>query len=231
VYTCSYAEPEKEDLIRRFLFLVVVAAVAITLVSPDAFAAERLIQVDRCSQVSGADLNYDKPATRDEEGMPVGNGRTGSLVWTSPSALKLQINRVDVHAMDSTTTSFQRADSDYGSVCGYVDINVAGGGEDVFVPGSFRQHLSLYGALMTVQGKGLTARALAWPHGDVLAMESQLGGQSRLASPWDGGDVSLYRNGKKAEDLSGKTLAFSAAKGETVVVVPRGATPASVKMN
>ena len=73
--------------------------------------------------------------------------------------------------MDSTTTSFQRADSDYGSVCGYVDINVAGGGEDVFVPGSFRQHLSLYDALMTAQGKGLTARALAWPNGDVLAVE------------------------------------------------------------
>lgn len=48
----------------------------------------------------------------------------GSLVWTAPSALKLQINRVDVFAADATTTSFPRADSDYASGCGYVDINL-----------------------------------------------------------------------------------------------------------
>jgi len=28
--------------------------------------------------------------------MPVGNGRMGSLVWTTPTALRFQINRVDV---------------------------------------------------------------------------------------------------------------------------------------
>jgi hypothetical protein len=34
--------------------------------------------------------------SRGEEGMPLGNGRRGSLAWTSPTALKFQINRVDV---------------------------------------------------------------------------------------------------------------------------------------
>ncbi len=137
----------------------------------DASAAESPIQVNRRSLISRADLVFDKPATRSEEGLPIGNGRMGSLVWTTPSALKLQINRVDVHAMDSATVSFPRADTDYGSVCGYVDINVVDAGEDVFTPGSFRQHLSLYDALMTAQGKGLAARALAWPNGDVMAVE------------------------------------------------------------
>jgi hypothetical protein len=136
-----------------------------------AVAANSLIQVDQRRLVSRADLAYDAPASRPEEGMPLGNGRMGSLIWTTPSALKLQINRVDVHAMDSTTVSFPRADSDYGSGCGYVDINVVDAGDDVFAPPAFRQHLSLYDATMTVQGRGLTARAVAWPDKDVMAIE------------------------------------------------------------
>lgn len=124
-----------------------------------AFAADSLIQIDPQKLISRADLNFDTPASRPEEGMPIGNGRTGSLIWTTPSALKLQINRVDAHAMDSTTVSFPRAGSDYGSVCGYIDINVVDAGEDVFTGRHFHQHLSLYDALMTAQGNGLTARA------------------------------------------------------------------------
>ncbi len=136
-----------------------------------ALAAGSLIQIDRRAQVSRADLVYDRPATRSEEGMPFGNGRMGSLLWTTPDALKLQINRVDVHAVDSTTFSFPRADSDYGSVCGFVDIHVVDAGEDVFAGAPFRQHLSLYDGLITTQGQGLTARAVAWPAGDVMAIE------------------------------------------------------------
>jgi hypothetical protein len=136
-----------------------------------ALAADSLIVVDRRAQVSRADLNFDTPASRPEEGMPAGNGRMGSLIWTTPSALRLQINRVDVHSIDDTSFSFPRADSDYGSVCGYVDIHVSGPGEDVFTGSAFRQHLSVYDALMTAGGKGLTARALAWSSGDVMAIE------------------------------------------------------------
>jgi len=146
---------------------------ASAVLAPDlgALAGESLIQVNRRDQVSRADLVFDSPAARPEEGMPVGNGRIGGLVWTTPSALKFQINRVDVHAMDSTTVSFPRADSDYSSVCGYVDINVVDAGEDVFTGPVFRQHLALYEALMTAQGRGLTARVLTWPNGDVMAVE------------------------------------------------------------
>ncbi|HET8547957.1 MAG TPA: hypothetical protein VFL57_08135 [Bryobacteraceae bacterium] len=146
-------------------------ALILTAVAAGAHAADSLIQVDRRQLVSRADLVYDSPASRPEEGMPVGNGRMGSLIWTTPSALKLQINRVDVHAMDSSTVSFPRADSDYGYACGYVDINVVDAGEDVFTPAAFRQHLSLYDALITVRGKGLTARAIASPVRDVTAIE------------------------------------------------------------
>jgi hypothetical protein len=130
-----------------------------------------LLNVDYKALVSRADLDYNEPARRSEEGMPVGNGRMGSLVWTSPTQLKSQINRVDVFAEDSTTVSFPQADSDYASSCGYVDISLAAASDDVFTGPSFGQHLSLYDALMTVQGKKVTARVLAWPSCDVMAVE------------------------------------------------------------
>ena len=134
-------------------------------------AAQGMIQIDHARQIARADLHYDTPATRSEEGMPIGNGRMGTLVWTTPSELRMQINRVDVHAMDSTTFSFPQADSDYGYGCGYVDINLGNAGTEVFSKPSFHQHLSLYDALMSVRGNGVTARALAWPSRDVIAIE------------------------------------------------------------
>ncbi len=121
--------------------------------------------------VSRADLDYTQPASRSEEGMPVGNGRMGSLVWTTPSALKLQINRVDVFAMHASSVSFPRADSDYAAGCGYVYLNLSSAGDDVFSGDAFHQHLSVYNGLMTAQGQGITARVVAWPARDVMAIE------------------------------------------------------------
>ena len=46
-----------------------------------------------------ADLHYDGVVERCEEGLPIGNGRMGSLIWTSPDAMKMQINRTDVKEM------------------------------------------------------------------------------------------------------------------------------------
>src|SRR3954470_4780242 len=146
----------------RFLFNVLLLAVGST-----AIASTQ----DPRVTVSRADLDYAQPASRSEEGMPVGNGRMGSLVWTTPSALKFQINRVDVFAMHASSVSFPRADSDYAAGCGYVDINLSSGGEDVFAGETFHQHLSVYDALMTAQGRGVTARVVAWPERDVFAVE------------------------------------------------------------
>lgn len=130
-----------------------------------------VLNVDLRRLVSRADLNYDKPATRSEEGMPVGNGTMGSLVWSTPDALHFQINRADVHAVNCSTNSFPRASTDYSNGCGYVDIGFVDFGEDVFSGASFRQHLSVYDAVMTAQGAGITARVLASTEGHVFAVE------------------------------------------------------------
>ena len=156
---------------RRRLFTSVVLVLSTLMSWACAGAAHSLMDVDYRSLVSRADITYDEPAARSEEGLPVGNGRMGSLVWTTPSQLKLQINRVDIFAQNCETNSFPVRDSDYGSGCGYVDIDFVDFGDDVFAGEAFGQHLSLYDGLMTVRGKGITARVLAWPERDVIAIE------------------------------------------------------------
>jgi len=134
-------------------------------------AGSSILQLDYARLVSRGDLIYQKPASRSEEGMPLGNGRMGSLAWTSPSALKFQINRADVYPISGSTHSFPYRNADYATSCGQVDIDFADFGNDVFAGPEFSQHLSIYDALMTLRGRGVTARVLAWDGGDVMAVE------------------------------------------------------------
>ena len=130
-----------------------------------------VLKVDLRGLVSRADLDYDRPASRSEEGMPIGNGKMGTLVWTTPDALHFQINRTDVHAVSCITHSFPHGNIDYGAGCGYVDINFVDFGDDVFSAPAFHQHLSLYDALMTVHGNGVTVQMVATNDRDALAIE------------------------------------------------------------
>src|SRR6185436_9544388 len=111
------------------------------------------------------------PAARSEEGIPVGNGRMGSLVWTVPDAMKFQINRVDVYGNDSYTNSFFERHSDYCGGCGFVDIEFGNLGEDVFPATGFTQRLSVYDGLLELNGKDVTVRALTWSEKDVMVVE------------------------------------------------------------
>ncbi|MHC4483337.1 MAG: hypothetical protein ACYSW4_07285, partial [Planctomycetota bacterium] len=140
-------------------------------ISPKVVAKSSILSVNYRNLISRADLTYDKPVPRSEEGLPVGNGTMGSLLWTSPSALKFQINRVDVYANNSYTNSFNRRDWDYAFGCGYVDIDFVDFGEDVFPNERTVQHLSVYDGLVSVEGKGVTARMFAWHAQDVMAVE------------------------------------------------------------
>jgi hypothetical protein len=119
--------------------------------------------------VSHADLTYDKPVNRSEEGMPLGNGRMGSLVWTTPSAIRFQLNRVDVFANNSASNNFYERHTDYCSGLGFVDVDFLS--EEIFTDKKFQQHLSCYDGLMNVQGNGISARVLAWNEQDVMAMQ------------------------------------------------------------
>ena len=134
-------------------------------------APSSLLSLNFRKLLERADLSYDRPAARGEEGIPVGNGRMGSLVWTIPDAMKFQINRVDVYGNDSYTNSFFERHSDYAGGCGFVDIEFGDLGEDVFPVTGFPQRLFVYDGLLELNGKDVTARVLAWPVKDVMAVE------------------------------------------------------------
>lgn len=128
----------------------------------------KILKVNYKSLVSRADLDYNTPVIRSEEGMPVGNGRMGSLVWTTPASIHFQINRVDVFGMGNNTNSFPAGHTDYSNGCAFLDINIIDYGPDVYTGNSFNQHLSVFEGLATVKGSGVASRVLVWNEKDVL---------------------------------------------------------------
>jgi alpha-L-fucosidase 2 len=147
---------------RTFLSVLILSVVA-----PLASGAD----IDLRQLISTGDLDYASPASRSEEGQPIGNGTMGTLVWTTPTQLKFQINRVDVFGEDCSTHSFPERDTDYASGCGFVDIDLADDGSDCLTGPAFNQHLSIYDGQMTIRGDGVSARLVASPKSDFIAIE------------------------------------------------------------
>ncbi|MEH6306682.1 glycoside hydrolase [Olivibacter sp. CPCC 100613] len=135
--------------------------------SPSKIANEPLIQMDYERLVTRADLYYTEPVKRSEEGQPIGNGRMGSLVWTTPSQVKLQINRVDIFGNNSSSNNFFERNTEYVGAAANVDLDF---GEQVFTVPTYHQHLSCYKGISTVKGKGITAEVMALPEQDVIIM-------------------------------------------------------------
>ena len=100
-------------MIRRFLLLAVVAT--------STQAAVGMLDIDCCRLVSRADLVYDTPVSRSEEGMPVGNGRMGSLVWTTSHTARSKLETRDHRIL--LTQEFAEGDFFGGSV---VAVGVVG---------------------------------------------------------------------------------------------------------
>ena len=154
--------------------ILIIFVLCIYLIIPEYLKANEpikseLLKVDYAKLVSNADLHYTSPVLRSEEGMPVGNGTMGSLVWTTSDSLKLQINRVDVFANDASSDNFYERHTEYCGGVGFVDFDFILGGESTFSGPSFEQHLSCYNGLVTVQGKGIKAEVFVWADQDVMA--------------------------------------------------------------
>jgi len=120
-----------------------------------------------------ADLVYDQPATSPDAGQPIGNGRMGTMIWTSPEAIHLQINRADVFAVNC---NHQGRPGQVGSAtdyCGGIASVVVHVGGQPFAPGepSFRQRLSLENAECTIEAAGLQVRCFVVANSDVLVVE------------------------------------------------------------
>jgi hypothetical protein len=149
-------------------------AVCLSLVVAGTAVAETsdsLLRYDYRSLVGHSDLSFDTPAPSRHDGLPIGNGRMGTLVWTTPAALHYQINHDDLFCFGNNTQASPKGHTDYSSGCGYVDINMVDFGKDVFVGGNFSQRLSVYEGLESADGDGVKTRSLAWTDGDVIATE------------------------------------------------------------
>lgn len=118
-------------------------------------------------RIALSDLHYGEPASRSEEGMPVGNGRMGSLVWTTPSQIRLQINRVDVYSSNSASNSFNEAHNDHCGGCAFLDIRFDG---QPFAAGKVTQHLSVHDGVLTIAGDGVSVEIVADRTRDVFAI-------------------------------------------------------------
>jgi len=144
-----------------------------------------VLDVDYRKLVSGADLRFQGPITRSELGLPIGNGRMTTLVWTERNAIKLQVNRVDVFATNSHTESlidapptpylFAAGYQDYCCGCGFVDIAFEGPvatgiRSGPFPPQDLKQHLSVYDAVASMEGSGFRAQVFASADRDVMAV-------------------------------------------------------------
>ena len=137
-----------------------------------------MIEADLQKLISSADLVYERPVPRSEEGMPVGNGRMGSLVWTTPTEVHFQINRNDVYGNNCATNSFFERNNDYCGGCGYVDIDFGAAAGEPFPESGFRQHLSVYDGSLVIDGRDVRAHVLAWPQQDVMAIAIKAPGRA-----------------------------------------------------
>jgi Domain of unknown function (DUF5703) len=117
--------------------------------------------------IARSDLHYIRPVARSEEGIPIGNGRMGTLVWTTPSQLRFQINRVDVYANNCETNSFFESHNDYCGGCAYLELEFGG---NPFPEAGFRQNLSVYDGKLTVEGEEMTIQMVPWMAQDVIAI-------------------------------------------------------------
>jgi hypothetical protein len=152
-------------------FRILVLSAIVSLIASSALGGSTLLSVNYSNLVARADLHYAKAVARSEDGIPIGNGRMGTLLWTSPSAFRLQVNRVDVFGNNSASDSFFERHIDYCGGCGFVDVAFSDYGNPVFPADKTRQTLSCYDGLATALGEDVSIRALAWNRRDVIALE------------------------------------------------------------
>ena len=130
---------------------------------------QSIFQADHAALVSRADLIYRQPVEHGNQGHPIGNGRMGTMVWTTPDAVRLRINRSDVFAVNGNHKGDKAGPADYWGGCAQIRVDVGG---DVFRKREgFAQHLSLYDAEDVIEGDGVRVRCFVASGCDVLALE------------------------------------------------------------
>ena len=124
-----------------------------------------MFEVDYRALIGRADLIYERPVEHPVQGQPIGNGRTGTMVWTTPGAIHYQINRSDLFSVNKNHAGDYADPADYCSACAQVTLEVGGAPFAGNAP-DFSQRLSLYEAECTVRGDGVTAHCFVAAAGE-----------------------------------------------------------------
>ncbi len=131
-----------------------------------------MFDVDFRALIGRADLNYARPVEHPVQGHPIGNGRTGTMVWTTPGAIHYQINRSDLFSVNKHHAGDYADPADHCCACAQVTVEVGGAPFAGDSP-DFRQRLSLYEAQCEVRGGGLTVRSFV-AAGDELSESTDI---------------------------------------------------------
>lgn len=163
-----------------------------------------------------SELIYAQPASSPDAGHPIGNGRMGTMVWTTPEAIHLQINRVDVFAVNRDHQGMPGQRGSATDYCGGIaGVTVQVGGQPFAPDGkSFRQRLSLQNAECVIEAEKLQLSCFVAADSDVLVMEID----DRRATP-EPVKVMVSRL-RKPEVIAGENIAtsvFHEAKGRIVL--------------
>jgi hypothetical protein len=128
-----------------------------------------MITMDYAAYLAPVDLHFTKP-TLPIEGVPLGNGKMGSLVWIdqSGSSIHLNVGRNDVFYRGSATTTWtEKSHLDGNSKVGHIVIHFPG---HPFATKA-NQHLDTYNGYERIQGQDISAKIVAWEDKDVFAIE------------------------------------------------------------
>jgi len=127
-----------------------------------------IININYQSLVSSGDVNHTGIITTSRNGLPMGTGSMGSLVWSNNDhSLNFQINRVDVFGWNSAATGSLDGHNDNGYGCGFVNVDLGG---NPLTP-STSQHLTLYDGKLVIQGNGVNVEVIGDTNSDVFALE------------------------------------------------------------
>lgn len=118
--------------------------------------------------VSSGDVHHTGIITTSRNGMPIGTGSMGSLVWSNNDhSLNFQINRVDVFGWNSAATGSLDGHNDNGYSCGFLIVDLGGNP----LTSSTSQHLSLYDGKLVIKGNGVSVELIGDTNSDVFALE------------------------------------------------------------
>ena len=155
------------------LFLAFALITPLFIIAPDSAIVNGVLPIPIISMnykqlVSSGDVHHTGIITTSRNGMPMGTGSMGSLVWSNNDhSLNFQINRVDVFGWNSAGTGSLNGHNDNGYGCGNLNVDLGGNP----LTSSTNQHLSLYDGKLVIQGDGVSVDIISDTHSDVFALK------------------------------------------------------------